>query len=66
LVRRTSFFERATRELLDKPAKQHEERKKPKITLPRLKFLERPMPPDIEPPRKPKTPVRRKALPPVI
>jgi hypothetical protein len=62
LVRRMSFFERATRELLDKPEKQHEERKKTKITLPRLKFLEQPMPPDIEPPRKPKPP-RRKALP---
>jgi hypothetical protein len=65
LVRRTSFFERATRELLDKP-RLRVIGEKPKITLPRLKFLERPMPPDIEPPRKPKPPVRRKALPPVI
>jgi hypothetical protein len=61
--RRITLFERATREVLDKPAKQPEERKNPKITLPRLKFLEQPMPPDIEPPRKSKPPVTRKALP---
>ena len=65
MVRRTSFFERATRELLDKP-RLRVIGEKPKITLPRLKFLERPMPPDIEPPRKPIPPVRRKAPPPVI
>jgi hypothetical protein len=47
--------------LLDKP-RLRVIGEKPKITLPRLKFLERPMPPDIEPPRKPKLPVRRKAL----
>jgi hypothetical protein len=61
--RRITLFERAARDILDKPAKRYEERQKPKITLPRLKFMERPLPPDIEPPRKPKPPVRRKALP---
>jgi|GEM_PF-5102571 hypothetical protein len=59
---RMTLLERATRETLDKPAKRHEERRKPKISLARLKFMDRPMPPDIEPPRKPTPPVRGKAL----
>jgi hypothetical protein len=58
---RIMFFERATREILDKP-RPRVIGEKPKITLPRLKFMERPMPPWDEPtPRKP--PVRRKMLP---
>ena len=58
---RIMFFERATREILDKP-RLRVIGEKPKITLPRLKFMERPMPPWDEPtPRKP--PVRRKILP---
>jgi hypothetical protein len=56
---RITFFERATREILDKP-RLRVIGEKPKITLPRLKFMERPMPPWDEP-RKP--PVRRKMLP---
>ena len=56
---RITFFERATREILDKP-RLGVIGEKPKITLPRLKFMERPMPPWDEP-RKP--PVRRKMLP---
>ena len=56
---RITFFERATREILDKP-RLRVIGEKPRITLPRLKFMERPMPPWDEP-RKP--PVRRKMLP---
>ena len=42
-----TYFERATRELLDKPRREHKARPAP--SLPRLKCLERPMPPDVEP-----------------
>jgi hypothetical protein len=56
---RITFFERATREILDKP-RLRVIGEKPKITLPRLKFMERPMP-SWDEPRKP--PVRRKMLP---
>jgi len=56
---RITLLERATREILDKP-RLRVIGEKPKITLPRLKFMERPMPPWDEP-RKP--PVRRKMLP---
>jgi hypothetical protein len=57
---RIMFFERATREILDKP-RPRVIGEKPKITLPRLKFMERPMPPWDEP--TPRKPVRRKMLP---
>jgi hypothetical protein len=61
MVRRISFFERAATDVLDKPVPSRAEGRKPTITLPRLKFMDKPMPPDVEPPRKPKPPVRRKA-----
>ena len=41
-----TYFERATRELLDKPRREHKGRPAP--SLPRLKCLECPMPPDVE------------------
>jgi hypothetical protein len=41
-----SLFERATRELLDKPKAKRKARAQP--SLPKLKSLEKPMPPDIE------------------
>jgi len=53
------MLERAARELLGKK-RERMIGVKPKITLPRLAFMEKPMPPDIEPVRKP--PVRRKML----
>jgi hypothetical protein len=43
---RMSLFERATRELLDKPKAKRKARPQP--SLPKLKSLEKPMPPDIE------------------
>jgi hypothetical protein len=43
---RISHFERATRELLDKPKAKRKARPQP--SLPKLKSLEKPMPPDIE------------------
>jgi hypothetical protein len=56
---RMTMLERAARELLGKK-RERVIGVKPKITLPRLVFMEKPMPPDIEPVRKP--PVRRKML----
>jgi hypothetical protein len=44
--------------------RERERERKPKITLPKLKFLEQPMPPDIPLPRKPdrsRTPARNRA-----
>jgi hypothetical protein len=59
MSRRMSLLERAAREVLDKTAVQRPDSPKSKISLPRLKFMERDMPADIAPP-KPKPPVRRK------
>jgi hypothetical protein len=51
---RISLFERATRELLYKPKAKRKARPQP--SLPKLKFLEKPMPSDIEVKRgRPKT-----------
>jgi hypothetical protein len=53
---RMSFFERATRQLLDKPKAKRKARPQP--SLPKLMSLEKPMPPDIELKReRPKRPV---------
>jgi hypothetical protein len=58
MARRMTYFERAAREVLEKPAATgRAEKPKKKITLPKLNFMERDMPPDIAP-HKPK-PVRR-------
>jgi hypothetical protein len=52
-------WETATRALLGR-GEPTRERKKGAITLPRLKFMDRPMPPDVALPAKPRpTPKRR-------
>jgi hypothetical protein len=57
---RMSLFERATRELLDKPKTKRKARPQP--SLPKLRALEKPMPPDIEVKRqRPKRPIPPRA-----